>query len=161
MSNHNTFTLSLNMKLIMIMLGLSCALIFILLFFYTQFEKKLYQELEAQARELTKAIQIGVEEVTGRGETDEARLEKYLKDLDAKGVKEISIISNTDEIVASSDRAKIGKPLSHRRKELIIKAELGEPVSEEGRAYNVIIPVVAGDTQYGYVHLKINRDDFS
>lgn len=160
MSDRHHFTLSLNMKLIMIMLGLSCALILILFFFYTQFEKKLYRELEAQARELTKAIQIGVEEVTGRGETDEARLEKYLKGLDAKGVKEISIISNADEIIASSDRAKIG-PITHRRKELIIKAELGEPVVEEGKAYNVIIPVVAGETQYGYIHLKINRDDFS
>jgi len=161
MMNRSTFTVTLRLKLIMIMLGLSCALILILLFFYGHSEKKLNAELEAQARELTKAIQVGVEEVTGKGSTDEARLEKYLKDLNTRGVKEISIISNTDEIVASSDRAKIGRPITHRRKELIIKAELGEPISEEGKAYNVIIPVIAGDTQYGYVHLKINLEDFS
>lgn len=161
MFDRQVFTVTLKLKLIMIMLGLSCALILILLFFYAHAEKRLHSELETQARELTKAIQVGVEEVTGKGATDEARLEKYLKDLNTRGVKEISIISNTDEIVASSDRAKIGRPITHRRKELIIKAELGEPVSEEGKAYNVIIPVIAGDTQYGYIHLKINLEDFS
>ena len=161
MFHRKVFTVTLKLKLIMIMLGLSCALILILLFFYAHAERRLQGELETQARELTKAIQVGVEEVTGKGATDEARLEKYLKALNTRGVKEISIISNTDEIVASSDRAKIGRPITHRRKELIIKAELGEPVSEEGKAYNVIIPVIADDTQYGYIHLKINLEDFS
>jgi len=57
--------------------------------------------------------------------------------------REISIISNTKEIVASSNPEKIGQPVTHRRKERIIKAELGEPVSEEGGAYNVIALVWA------------------
>ncbi|HEX8949397.1 MAG TPA: HAMP domain-containing sensor histidine kinase [Dissulfurispiraceae bacterium] len=152
---------SLNKKLILMMMLLSFILISILLFFYSQAEQSLFREIERQTVELTKAIQIGVEEVTGSGTTDEARLSKYLKELNAKGVKEISIISNAEEIVASTNPSKIGQPLTHKKKELIIKAELGEPVSEEGRTYNVIVPVVAGDTQYGYVHLRINKDDFS
>ncbi len=152
---------SLNKKLIFMMLFLSSILISILLFFYSQAEQSLFREIQRQTRELSKAIQIGVEEVTDTGSTDEARLAKYLKELNAKGVKEISIISNADEIVASTNPSKIGQPLTHKKKELIIKAELGEPVSEEGRTYNIIIPVVAGNTQYGYIHLKINKDDFS
>ncbi|MCL4490326.1 MAG: ATP-binding protein [Nitrospirae bacterium] len=155
------FNFSLNKKLIFMMMFLSFILISILMFFYSQAEQSLSREIERQTKELTKAIQIGVEEVTGSGTTDEARLSKYLKELNAKGVKEISIISNADEIVASTNPSKIGQPLTHKKKELIIKAELGEPVSEEGRTYNIIIPVVAGETQYGYVHLKINKDDFS
>ncbi len=153
---------SLNMRLTLIMLFLSFILISILMFLYSESEKKLFKELERQTTELTKAIQIGVEEVTtGKGKTDEARLAQYLKKLDTKGVKEISIISNADEIVASTNPQRIGESVTHKRKELIIKAELGEPVSEEGRTFNVILPVVAGDTQYGYIHLRINKDDFS
>lgn len=157
----SSFVFSLNKKLIFMMLSLSFILISILGFFYAQSEQALFRALERQTAELTKAIQIGVEEVTGSGNTDEARLSKYLKDLNAKGVKEISIISNADEIVASTNPSKIGQAMTHKKKELIIKAELGEPVSEEERTYNVIIPVVAGGTQYGYVHLKVNRDDFT
>jgi len=162
MFNKFTFRFSLNLRLIMIMLFLSFILISILMFLYAESEKKLFKELERQTTELTKAIQIGVEEVTTeKGNTDEARLAKYLKKINTKGVKEISIISNANEIVASTNPQRIGEPMTHMKKELIIKAELGEPVSEEGRTFNVILPVVAGDTQYGYIHLKINKDDFS
>ncbi|MGD0280942.1 MAG: ATP-binding protein [Dissulfurispiraceae bacterium] len=158
----DSFKFSLNKKLILMMFFLSFILIGMLLFFYSQSEQDLSREIQRQTTELTKAIQIGVEEVTGTGATDEARLSKYLTSLNAKGVKEISIISNEHEIVASTNPSKIGQSMTHKKKELIIKAELGEPVSaEEGHTYNVIIPVIAGDTQYGYVHLRINRDDFS
>lgn len=153
--------LSLNVRLVLIMLFLTFILISIILVIYSQSEKSLLREFENQTRELSKAIQIGVEEVTSSGTTDEARLSNYLNNLNSKGVKEISIINNTDEIVASTNTAKIGQPITHKRKELIIKAELGDPVSLEGGAYNVILPVIADNVQYGYVHLKVNKDDFT
>ncbi len=159
--NSGSLPLSLNKKLVFMLLLMSFISITSLLFIYSRLEKNLSIEIERQTAELAKAIQIGVEEVTATGVTDEARLSKYLKDLNARGVREISIISNTKEIVASSNPEKIGQPVTHKRKELIIKAELGEPVSEERGAYNVIVPVIAGNAQYGYIHLKINKDDFS
>lgn len=153
--------LSLNKKLVLMMLFLSFILLTILFFLYWQSEKALLNQLASQTAEFSKAIQIGVEEVTGSGSTDEMRLAQYLKNLNAKGIKEISIISNTDEIIASTNPAKIGSPVSPRKKELIIKAELGEPVSKEGKAYDVILPVVAGDAHYGYIHLRINAENIS
>ncbi len=143
------------------MLFLSFILVSVLLFLYSQSEKALLTELENQTAELSKAIQVGVEEVTSSGSTDEKRLQHYLKELNAKGVKEISIISNTDEIIASTNPQKIGEEVSPKKKEHIIKAELGEPVSKEGKVYNVILPVVAGNEHYGYIHLTINAEDFS
>ena len=154
--------LSLNKKLILMMIFLSFILTSILMILYSQSEKALHKAFEAQIVELSKAIQIGVKEITSQGSTDEARLQQYLQSLNVKDVKEISIISNADEIIASSNPTKIGKPLSQKRKELIIKAELGESVSrEEGKTYNVIVPVIAGEEHYGYIHLRINTDDFS
>lgn len=148
---------SLKWKLIILLLFLNFTIISMLYLFYTQTEKRLLKEIERQTADLTKAIQIGVEEVTRGG----AMLSEYLKKLDAKGIKEVSIISNAQEIIASTNPQNIGKPITHRKKELIIKAELGEPVSEEEQTYNVIVPVIAGNVQYGYIHLKINKDDFS
>src|SRR4030042_457298 len=162
MSLRNFFLgLSLNKKLIFMMIFLSLILVSVLLFLYSQSERALLKELEKQTAELTRAIQVGVEEVTGTGSTDQMRLYNYLKELNAKGVKEISIISNTDEIIASTNPLKVGEQVSPKKKERIIKAELGEPVSEEGKVYNVILPVVAGNEHYGYIHLKINAEDFS
>lgn len=159
-------SLSINTKLIIMMLFMSFILISILLFFYQRSEQRIFSEIERQTAELTKAIQIGVEEVTATGTTDEARLTNYLKELNARGIKEISIISNEDQIIASTNISRVGEPITRKKKDLIIKAELGEPVSDEGRTYNVIFPVVAGGTEYayihyGYIHLQINKDDFS
>jgi hypothetical protein len=67
-------SLSLNRKLIGMMLFLSLILISVLTFLYSQSEKMLLKELENQTAELSKAIQVGVEEVTSRGSTDQMRL---------------------------------------------------------------------------------------
>lgn len=154
-------SLSLNRKLIGMMLLLSFILISVLTFLYSQYERALLKELENQTADLSKAIQVGVEEVTSRGQTDEMKLQSYLKKLNAKGVKEISIISTDDEVIASSNPMRVGEAVTSKKKERIIKAELGEPVSKEGKVYNVIVPVVAGNEHYGYIHLKINAEDFS
>lgn len=153
--------LSLNNKLIAMMLVLSFTLIVILLFLYWQSEKDLLNQVGSQTAELSRAIQVGVEEVTGSGTTDESRLAQYLKSLNSKGINEISIISNSDEIIASTNPTKVGAAVSPKKKELIIKAEVGEPVSKEGKTYNVIVPVIAAGAHYGYIHLKINADDVS
>lgn len=151
--------LSLNKKLVLMMLFLSSILLSSLWLLYWQSEKALLNELANQTAELSKAIQVGVEEVTGSGSSEESVLEQYLKNLKSKGINEISIISHTDEIIASTNPAKIGAPVSPNKKELIIKAELGEPVSKEGKAYNVILPVIAGESHYGYIYLKINTEN--
>ncbi|MDP2156935.1 MAG: HAMP domain-containing protein, partial [Nitrospirota bacterium] len=154
--------LSLNQKLIAMMLLLSLSLLTVYFFLYFQTEKAMYREFEDQTVELSKAIQVGVEEVTSTGATDEKRLQDYLKKLNTKGVKEISIISTgSDKIISSTDPRKIGKDPTTKRKELIFKAELGETTAGVGHAYNVIIPVIAGEKHFGYIHLTINTEDFS
>lgn len=154
-----SFRLTLKQKLVLIMVGLSFILMSLLLLLYYQAERVLYRNLEAQIEDLSKIIQVGVEEVTGA--SDEKRLKDYLARLKSKGIKEISIISNTDEILASTNPEKSGSSINPKKKEMIIKAELGEPVTAEGRTYNVIIPVITNNEHYGYLHLKINTEDFS
>lgn len=142
------------------MIFLSFVLLSILFFLSWQSEKTLFNEMASETAELSKAIQVGVEEVTSSGSTDESRLAQYFSTLKSKGINEISIISNNDEVVVSTNPTKVG-PVSPKKKEMIIKAELGEPVSKEGKTYNVILPVIAGDAHYGYIHLKFNTEDVS
>lgn len=153
--------LSLNEKLVVMMLMLSLSIISVFVFLYSKTEKAMFREFEAQTAELSKAIQVGVEEVTSSGLTDEKRLQNYLHQLNTKGVKEISVISNSDKIISSTNPKNVGKWLTTKKKELIFKAQLGESVTGEGHAYNVIIPVIAGQKHYGYIHLTINTEDFS
>lgn len=155
------FKSSLHKKLVAMMLFLSLSLISILIFLYSQSEKAIFNEFERQTAELSKAIQIGMEEATSSGITDEKRLQGFLSKLNAKGVKEISVISTSDKIISSTNPKDVGKWISKSKKELIFKAELGEPVTGEDQGYNVMIPVVSGDKQMGYINLTLNTEDFS
>ena len=153
--------LSLHQKLVMMMLllSLSIILVFVVLFFSA--EQAIFREFEYRTTELSKAIQIAVEEVTSSGSPDVKRLENHLNKLNAKGVKEISVISNSNKIISSTNPKDVGKWLTSKKKELIFKAQLGETVTGEGHAYNVIIPVIVREKQYGYINLTINTEDFS
>lgn len=153
--------LSLNKKLVALMLVQSLGIIAILVFLYYQTEASIHSEFEKQVADLSRGIQRGVEEVTSSGLPEEKRLHNYLKKLDTKGVKEISIISNSDRILASTDPRNVGKWITKSKKELIFKAELGEPVVGEGQFYNVIVPVVANNKHYGYIHMTVNTEDLS
>jgi len=166
-SNKNTqlkdyfLRLSLNQKLIAMMLLLSLSIITIFVVLYSRAEQDIFRQFEARSTELSKAIQIAVEEVTSSGAPDVKRLENYLKKLNAKGVKEISVISNSDKIISSTNPKDVGKWLTSKKKELIFKAQLGETVTGEGHAYNVIIPVIVREKQYGYINLTINTEEFT
>ena len=143
------------------MLFLNLTLIAMLVFLYYQTEKGIYNEFERRTSEISKAIQIGLEQATSSGLMDEKRLKGYLEKLNTKGVKEISVISTSDRIISSTNQKDIGKWITKSKKELIFKAELGEPVTGEGQSYNVMIPVVSGDKNMGYISLTLNTEDFS
>ncbi|MBI4824688.1 MAG: HAMP domain-containing protein [Nitrospirae bacterium] len=153
--------LSLRSKLVAMMLFLSLSLIAILVFLYYHTENAMYNEFQRQTSELSKAIRAGIEDAVSKGLTDEKRLQNYIYRLNPKGVKEISVISTSDKIISSTNPKNIGKWITKRKKELIFKADLGEPVTGEGQDYNVIIPVIAGENHLGYIHLAMNTEDFS
>lgn len=153
---------SLRTKLVLIMLSTSMSLIAILVLFYYHTETVLFNEFQRQTTELSKAVRIGLEGAQVKNINDTKSLERYLSSLNTKGIKEVSVISSTDRILASTSKENVGKWISQRRKEMIFKAELGEPVTGEGQTYNVIVPVVAADkTTMGYIHLTLNAEDFS
>lgn len=152
---------SLRARLVWLMLFMSMSLVTILVFFYYQTEQVLFNEFQRKTSELTRAVQIGLEGATASKIKDSKSLERYLNTLNNKGVKEISVISVADRIVASTRRDSVGKWISQQRKELIFKAELGQPVTDEGPDYNVVIPVSSKDGPVGYIHLTLNAEDFS
>jgi signal transduction histidine kinase len=158
--SHLHFKPTLRTRLVGIMLLTSMSLIAILTIFYYRTERGLYNEFARQTAELSRAVQIGMEGATG-GTHDAEALEGFLQNLNAKGVTEISVISGSDRIIASTTPANVGKWITEHRRELIFKAELGETVTGEGPAYNVVMPVVAAGQPVGYIHLTLTAEDFS
>ena len=152
---------SLNSKLVAIMLILSLSLVTVLVLFYRHTEKALYADFERQTAELSEAIRIGVQELSRKGAYSDQSLKTALARLNIKGVTEISVISTSNRVLASTDPEEVGKWLTRSRRELIVRAEMGQPVTSEEKFFDVVIPVASEGVTLGYIHLRMSTEAFS
>jgi signal transduction histidine kinase len=154
--------LSLRGKLLAMMFGLLMLVLASLFLTYWQAENRLVAQVERHTTDLSTAIQISVEQLTSKGRTSEARLQDYVQRLQRRGVREISIVSNEEEVIASSNPRRVGARVDPRRKDLLITARLGEEnVGGYGqKTYNLFVPVVVGNQRSGYILISMILDNF-
>ncbi len=155
--------LSLQAKLLGMMFGLLVLVLATLFLLYWRAETQLISQVERHTTDLSTAIQVSVEQLTSRGRTTEARLQDYVKQLQRRGVNEISIVSNEEEVIASSNPRRVGARVDPKRKDLLITARLGEEI-EGGRGqktYNLFVPIVVGNQRSGYILVSMILDDFA
>jgi len=166
-------SLSLRTQLLLILLFLLLTSIGSLTIIYTKSEELILEKVTDNIDDITKAIQISVEELTYRGDSTQ-RLKTYVDTLNKKGIREISILSDASEVIASSDPRKIGTvqqppkkstaspDKTGRKKDLMITARLGEETGKkEGqRLYSVIMPVSIKGQKMGYIHVSMVLDDY-
>ena len=155
--------LSLRGKLLGMMFGLLMLVLATLFFMYWRAESRLIGQVERHTTDLSTAIQISVEQLTSKERTNEARLQDYVQRLQQRGVREISIVSNEEEVIASSNPRRVGVRVDPRRKDVLITARLGEE-NVSGRSqktYNLFVPIVVGNQRSGYILISMILDDFS
>lgn len=155
--------LPLKFKLSLAMLVIMILMVGLLSYLHYKSEDMLLRNIMDDTLELSSAIQIGVQQLTmGSGKTDQARLQSYINSLKEKGVKEISIVNNENQIIASSNPKHKGKLLSiiHPKREFMITANLGEVHDTlPQKSYNIIVPIIVGNVQLGYAHIVMHLDD--
>jgi signal transduction histidine kinase len=159
-------SLSLKTQLLLILLFLLVVSVSSLTIIYARTEGQVMEKVTDNIDDITRAIQISVEELSYGGEGNQ-RLKSYVDMLNKKGIEEISIISDKSQVIASSDPKKIGtqqkipeKRLG-RKKNLIITARLGEESKKETqRLYNVVMPVSIKGQNIGYIHINMILDDY-
>jgi hypothetical protein len=163
-------SISLRAQLLLILFFVLMISVGSLLVIYSRSEEMLLDKVADNIEDITKAIQISVDELTYRGDSTQ-RLQGYVDMLNKKGIREISILSDQSEVIASSNPKRVGtametpkKPGSAERpkKDLMITARLGEETTKkEGqRLYNVIMPVSVKGQNLGYIHISMILDDF-
>ncbi|MBA4418648.1 MAG: hypothetical protein C0392_12185 [Syntrophus sp. (in: bacteria)] len=159
-------SLSLRTQLLLILLLLLVVSISSLTIIYSRTEGQIIEKVADNIDDITKAIQISVEEMTYRGDSTD-RLKSYVDMLNKKGINEISILSDSSEVIASSDPKKIGtkQKISEKKvgkkKNLIITARMGDEIKKDTqRLYNVIMPVSIKGQNIGYIHISMVLDDY-
>jgi len=152
--------MKLNTKLVMIMLTM-LIIAMLILFVLNQFSQNdLVQEIQESSTVVSKAIQLSVEDLTSETNGESYRLKEYLQQARNKGVNEINIINNDGEIINSSDPAQVGKRREIHKLEKGLKASRrthgsGSPL----KPYDLVVPVIVGDEQLGYVQVNLLLDN--
>ncbi len=153
--------MKLNTKLVIIMLSL-LIIAMLTLFIMNQYtQNELVHEIQESSTEVSKAIQLSVEDLTSETEVDSSRLKEYLQEARNKGINEINIISNEGEIINSTDPAKVGKRREMKKMEKGLKAVhpgRGFATSSQ-RPYDLVVPVIVGDEQLGFVQINLLLDN--
>jgi len=152
--------MKLNAKLVIIMLSL-LVLAMLTLFMLNQYaQNALVHEIQESSQEISKAIQMSIEDITSAAET--SRLTDYLNKARDRGINEINIISNEGEIIDSSDPEKIGKKREIKKLEKGVHAaprqQKGATVLSQ-KPYEVVVPIIVGDEQLGYVQINMLLDN--
>jgi signal transduction histidine kinase len=152
---------NLNAKLVIIMLTL-LVLAMMTLFTLNQIsQNKLVREIQESSTAISEILQKSVEDLTSETEVETSRLPEYLKEARQKGVNEINIINTEGEIIDSSDPEKIGKKRELKKLEKGLKASpsrRGAGLSSL-KPYNLVVPVIVGDEQLGYVEIDLLLDN--
>jgi len=149
--------------MILVMMALTLGIHFLI---ETHYEKVLVDLVQNQTEDLSKALEISVQQMTSKGQSDQQLLQDYVGRLSARGVSEISILSSEWKVLASSNQAKVGTrvrpPHRGNKGPLVISGTLGgdEEVSQK-TAYNLDIPIIVDDQKQGYIRLHIILDDFA
>lgn len=151
--------MKLNTKLIIIMLSLLVLTMLTLFTLNQHAQNDLVQEIQDSSQEISKAVQMSIEDLTSEAET--SRLNDYLSKAREKGINEINIFNIEGEIIDSSNPEKIGK------KRELKKLERGVHAAPRGRnasilsqkPYEVVVPVIVGDEHLGYVQINMLLDN--
>jgi signal transduction histidine kinase len=160
---------SLRTQLLLILLFVLAISVISLSIIYSQAEEMFIDKVTDSLDDITKAIQISVEQMTYEEEGNTERLKSTVDMLNRKGIKEISIIGDDSQVIASSNPSKVGtvenpKKLATKgikKKGFFITAKIGEERGKQNqRPYDVIMPVSIKGQNLGYIHISMILDDF-
>ena len=151
---------SLRTQFLLILLFLLFLALAALTLIYSGSEDVLTAKVVENMDNITKALQVSVEELTEKGNQTE-RLRDFVEKWKEKGIKEISIIGEDSKIASSSDRRKVGRTVRLARgRDLVIRATVTGETSAQGRVYNVIMPISIKDKGVRYVSITMALDNY-
>jgi signal transduction histidine kinase len=129
--------------------------------------ESLKQELEKSFLDLSNAIRVSVDQLTAPEDNEQDRLRGYVEGLKRSGIREVSIIDEDMGVIDSTNPKDIGKHTKIKlpAKKLVINATFGEEgaASSEGKiqSKDLVIPVTVGGDSLGYIHVRMQIDDFT
>jgi signal transduction histidine kinase len=152
--------LSLRMQLLIVMLSMMLLFVGSLVYLQQATEEKVLELIQNQINGLTKAMEISVEQISAAGQTDKARLQNSIDQLQKRGIEEVSILSKQQEVLLSSNPERVGSRLSVSENEFLIEEKIGDVKGgRTKKLYSSFVPIISKGHLEGYIHISMYFDD--
>lgn len=156
----------LRFRLTMVMLILLICSMGIVFIPYYWGRENLKADLEKSFLDLSNAIRVSVDQLTAPAASDTDRLREYVESLRKSGIREVSIVGEDMGVIDSTNPRAIGRTARIKLppEKLVINATFGEepdPGEEKLRSRDLVIPVTVGGDELGFIHVRMQIDDFT
>jgi signal transduction histidine kinase len=134
-----------------------------MLLFLMQSQRMMVQTVSKDLQNILQSVHFSSQDLSAEQSADREALARIIENAKSNpAVKEVSIISSSEKVVASSNPAKIGKHKNISGKEIIVRAQFGVSDST-GRhpRYEVTMPIVRNKKVIGLVETSFIVNDFS
>jgi signal transduction histidine kinase len=156
----NPFYLSLRMQLLLVMVTLMALFMGSFAYLQNVADDKMLDLIQHEINDFTKAIEISSEQIHAEGLTDNARLKSYFEELKKRGVEEVSILSDKQEVILSSTPGMVGSRLGVSKNEFLIKEQFGGNEGDKlKKLYSTFVPIISKGKLEGYIHINMYFDD--
>jgi signal transduction histidine kinase len=134
----------------------------LMLFFSIRSERKIIDLVETDLKNIVHTVHVSNQKLSAQKGPDREALERFIAEIKGnKAVKEVSIVSSTQQIVASSNPKKVGQHRSLDGKEIIVQELLGiEDSTGKHNRYDVRIPIKRDNKIIGLVQTSVVVNDY-
>ena len=135
----------------------------LMLFFSIRLERRIINQVESDIRNIVHTVHVSNQKLSAQKGPDREALEKFIQEIKGnKAVKEVSIVSSTQQIVASSNPKKVGQHRALDGKEVIVQEQFGlEDSTGRHNRYDVRIPIKRDNKIIGLVQTSLVITDYS
>ena len=134
----------------------------LMLFFTIRSERRIIGQVETDLRNIVHTVHVSNQKLSAQKGPDREELEKFIQELKGnKAVSEVSIVSSSHEIVASSNPKKVGQHRELDGKEVIVQEQFGiEDSAGRHNRYDVRIPIKRDNKIIGLVQTSVVVNDY-
>jgi nitrogen fixation/metabolism regulation signal transduction histidine kinase len=152
----------LELKLLFVFALFFIGVVSLVVYINMQSERSLVEEVEKDLEEVGRTVHFSTQKLSAERGPDRETLERFIEEVKSKkGVREVSVVGSTHEIIASSNPNKVGQHRELTGQEIVVREQLGEEdTTGHYIHYQVKVPLIRNDQVIGLVQTSIVVEDY-
>ena len=150
------------MKLLLVFAVFFVGVVGLILFINMRAERQLLEGIQEDLENFVQTVHFSIQRLAAEQGPDREVLEQFIEEAKQnKGVREVSVVGSTEEVIASSNPKKVGERRALTGQEIVVREQFGNTEPPDHHIhYEVRIPLVRNDQVIGLVQTSLQMKDY-